>query len=51
MADEVINDVKLSVESTPGVKSCEIELTFEPVWDKSMLSDEARIALGWDPEL
>ncbi len=51
MADEVLADVKQSVESTPGVNSCEIELTFEPVWDQSMLSDEARIALGWDPEL
>lgn len=51
MADEVIADVKRSVELTPGVKSCEIELVFDPVWDQSMLSDEARIALGWDPEL
>lgn len=51
MADEVIADVKRSVELTPGVKSCEIELVFDPVWDQSMLSDEARIALGWDPEI
>ncbi len=50
MADEVIGEVKHSVEDTPGVKSCEIELTFDPVWDRSMLSDEARVALGWDPE-
>ena len=51
MADEVLADVKHSVELTPGVKKCEIELTFEPVWDQSMLSDEARVALGFDPEL
>lgn len=51
MADEVIADVKRSVELTPGVRSCEIELVFDPVWDQSMLSDEARIALGWDPEI
>ncbi|MBQ1636104.1 MAG: DUF59 domain-containing protein [Bacteroidales bacterium] len=51
MADEVLEEVKTNVESTPGVKSCQIELTFEPVWDQSMLSDEARVALGWDPEL
>lgn len=50
MADEVIGEVKHSVENTPGVKSCEIELTFDPVWDQSLLSDEARVALGWDPE-
>ncbi len=50
MADEVLADVKYNVENTPGVTGCEIELTFEPVWDQSMLSDEARVALGWDPE-
>ena len=51
MADEVMADVQNSVEITPGVKKCTIELTFEPVWDQSMLSDEARVALGMDPEL
>ncbi|MBO4263469.1 MAG: DUF59 domain-containing protein [Bacteroidales bacterium] len=50
MADEVLAEVKRSVEDTPGVSGCEIELTFDPVWDRSMLSDEARVALGWDPE-
>lgn len=51
MADEVLAEVKHSVELTPGVAKCDIELTFDPVWDQSMLSDEARVALGWDPEL
>ena len=51
MADEVIAEVKRSVEDTKGVESCEIDLTFDPVWDQSMLSDEARIALGFDTEL
>ena len=50
MADEVIAEVKHMVEQTPGVSKCEIELVFEPAWDKSMLSDEARIILGMDPE-
>ena len=50
MADEVLAEVKHMVEDTPGVKSCTIELVFDPVWDQSMLSDEARVALGWDPE-
>ena len=48
MADEVIAEVQRSVEETPGVEGCEIELTFDPVWDRSMLSDEARVALGMD---
>ena len=50
MADEVLAEVRHSVENTPGVHGCDIELTFDPVWDQSMLSDEARVALGWDPE-
>ena len=48
MADEVMMDVKQSVEEVPGVKACEIELVFEPAWDKSMLSEEARVTLGLD---
>ena len=48
MADEVVAEVKKSVEEVPGVVSCKIELTFEPQWDKSMLSDEARVQLGMD---
>lgn len=51
MADEVMADVRHSVEQTPGITKCAIELVFEPVWDQSMLSDEARVALGMDPEL
>ncbi|MCR5245213.1 MAG: iron-sulfur cluster assembly protein [Bacteroidales bacterium] len=50
MADEVLAEVKQNVLMTPGVKGCNVDLVFEPVWDQSMLSDEARIALGMDPE-
>ena len=46
MADEVLNDVKISVEDVPGVASCKIDLTFDPVWDRSMLSEEAKVELG-----
>ena len=48
MADEVLAEVKRSVEDTKGVESCEIDLTFDPVWDQSMLSEEARVILGMD---
>ena len=48
MADQVVQEVKESVEAVPGIESCEIELTFEPVWDRSMLSEEARVELGLD---
>ena len=48
MADEVLSEVKRNVENVKGVEGCEIELTFEPAWDQSMLSDEARVILGLD---
>lgn len=48
MADEVLADVHASVLDVPGVTGCEIELVFDPVWDRSMLSDEAKIQLGLD---
>ena len=48
MADEVLAEVRAVVEDVPGVSGCNIELVFEPVWDQSMLSDEARIILGYD---
>ena len=51
MADVVLAEVKHSVEDTPGVTRCDIELVWEPAWNTSLLSDEARVALGWDPEL
>ena len=41
-------DVKRSVELTPGISKCTIDLVFEPAWDQSMLSEEARIELGFD---
>ena len=48
MADQVLAEAKEAVLAVPGVTKCDIELTFEPVWDKSMLSEEARIELGLD---
>lgn len=48
MADEVMADVKAGVEDVPGVTGCTIDLVFEPAWDQSMLSDEARLILGFD---
>ena len=50
MADQVMKEVQEGVESVPGVTKCTIELTFEPAWDQSMLSEEARVELGLDYE-
>lgn len=50
MADQVLMEVREGVESVPGVTKCSIDLTFDPVWDRSMLSEEARVELGLDYE-
>lgn len=48
MADYVVEQVKQAVDDVPGVVSSEIELVWEPVWDKSRMSEEALIELGMD---
>ena len=41
-------DVERKVRAVPGVKDVKIELTFDPPWDKSRMSPEARMLLGLD---
>lgn len=48
MADYVVDQVKNAVEDVPGVTSVNIDLVFEPVWDKSRMSEEALVELGLD---
>ena len=50
LADELVAQVKEAVEDVPGVVSAEIDLVFEPEWDKSRLSEEAKLALGMDED-
>jgi FeS assembly SUF system protein len=47
MAEDLVEEVKYKVSGTKGVKDCELKLTFDPPWDKSMLSDEAKLELGF----
>jgi len=47
-ADFILEDVRTKVESVEGVKSTNVNLVFEPVWDQSMMSEEARVELGFD---
>ncbi len=46
MADMLVEDVKSAVAGVEGVTNVELTLTFEPSWDKNMLSDEAKLELG-----
>lgn len=46
MADQLLGDTKEAVEMVTGVKECEINLVFEPEWDRSKMSDAALLELG-----
>ncbi|MDH6354011.1 FeS assembly SUF system protein [Dysgonomonas sp. PH5-45] len=46
-ADFILEDVRLRVESIPEVKNVIVNLTFEPEWNKDMLSEEAKLELGF----
>ena len=47
MADFIMEDVKMKVESVEGIKSVVVNLVFEPEWDKNMMSEEAKLELGF----
>lgn len=47
-ADFILEDVRQKVDTIEKVKSAQVNLVFEPVWDQSMMSEEARVELGFD---
>lgn len=47
-ADFILEDVRQKVDALEGVKTANVNLVFEPAWDQSMLSEEARLELGMD---
>ncbi len=47
MADKLLNEVEERVGTVEGVSEVIINLTFDPPWDKSMMSDEAMLELGF----
>jgi FeS assembly SUF system protein len=48
MADYVVEQVRAAVADVPGVVSVDVDLVWEPVWDKSRMSEEALVELGLD---
>lgn len=46
-ADFIVKDVKMKVESVEGVESVDVNIVFEPAWDKNMMSEEAQLELGF----
>ena len=46
-ADFIMEDIRQKEESVEGVTSATINLVFEPEWDKDMMSEEAKLELGF----
>ena len=46
-ADFIVEDVKQKIASIEGIGEVTINLVFEPEWDKEMMSEEAKMELGF----
>ena len=46
VAESMPAEVKEKVAEIKGVNEVELDLTFEPTWNKDMMSEEARFELG-----
>ena len=46
-ADFIVEDVRLKLQGIPEVKDAHVNLVFEPEWDKDMMSEEAKLELGY----
>jgi len=47
VADILVEDVRQAALAVDSIQEADVELTFEPPWDKSMMSEEARLELGF----
>ncbi|MFZ4583043.1 MAG: metal-sulfur cluster assembly factor [Paludibacter sp.] len=45
--DFIVEDVRMKTGSVEGVNNVEVNIVFEPAWDKSMMSEEAQLELGF----
>ena len=46
-AEFILEDVRMKLEGIEGVKSVDLQVVFEPEWNKDMLSEEAKLDLGF----
>ncbi len=46
-ADFIVEDVRIKLDGISGVKEAHVNLVFEPEWDKDMMSEEAKLELGF----
>ena len=47
LADFIVEDVKMKIESIQGISNVEVKLVFEPEWHKDLMSEEAKLELGF----
>jgi len=45
--DFIVEDVKMKVESIPDITEARINIVFDPPWDKDMMTEEAKLELGF----
>ncbi|MDE6418710.1 MAG: iron-sulfur cluster assembly protein [Muribaculaceae bacterium] len=46
-AEFLVEDARIKLESIEGVKSVDVQIVFEPEWNKDMMSEEAKLDLGF----
>lgn len=46
-ADFIVEDVRTKLEGIDGVKDARVSLVFDPEWDKDMMTEEAKLELGF----
>ncbi len=46
-ADFILEDVRMKLEGIEQVKTTTVNLVFEPEWDKDMMTEEAKMELGF----
>jgi len=47
VAESLPEEVRQEIEKIDGVNSAKVEITFEPPWEKNMMSEEAKLELGF----
>ena len=46
-ADFIVEDVRIKLDGITGIKEAHVNLVFEPEWDKDIMSEEAKLELGF----
>lgn len=46
MADFIMEEVRMKLESIDGIESVTVNIVFEPEWTQDMMSEEAKLELG-----